>query len=90
MIHPLKTEQFDLVWRSDAQIAGLELYLPMSHDKLRVEYRRVFGEITVIITMRAYIAHGVWLYARFNLGLGAVEELMLDRGVDVSCDTIRR
>lgn len=59
MIHPLKTEQFDLVWRSDAQIAGLELYLPMSHDKLRVEYRRVFGEITVIVTMRAYIAHGV-------------------------------
>lgn len=41
MIHPLKTEQFDLVLRSDAQIAGLELYLPMSHDKLRVEYRRV-------------------------------------------------
>lgn len=90
MIHPLRTEQFDLVRRSDAQIAGLKRYLPVSHDKLRVEYRRVFGEITVIITMRAYIAHGVWLYARFNLGLGAVEELMLDRGVGVSYDTIRR
>jgi len=50
---------FDLVWRTDAQIEGLEHYLPMSHDKLRVEYRRVFGETTVIVTMRAYIAHGV-------------------------------
>ena len=36
------------------------------------------------------IAHVVWLYARFNLSLREVEELMLERGVDVSYETIRR
>lgn len=36
------------------------------------------------------IAHVVWLYARFNLSLLEVEELMLERGVDVSYETIRR
>ena len=35
------------------------------------------------------IAHVVWLYARFNLSLREVEEMMLERGVDVSCETIR-
>ena len=30
------------------------------------------------------IAHVVWLYARFKLGLREVEELMLARGVDIS------
>ncbi len=32
------------------------------------------------------IAHVVWLYVRFNLSLREVEELMLERGVDVSYD----
>ncbi|MBM1689569.1 IS6 family transposase [Sulfitobacter geojensis] len=36
------------------------------------------------------IAHVVWLYVRFNLSLREVEELMLERGVDVSHETIRR
>jgi putative transposase len=36
------------------------------------------------------IAHVVWLYARFNLSLREVEELMLERGVEVSYETIRR
>ena len=36
------------------------------------------------------IAHVVWLYVRFNLNLREVEELMLERGVDVSYETIRR
>ncbi len=36
------------------------------------------------------IAHVVWLYIRFNLSLREVEELMLERGVDVSYETIRR
>ena len=34
------------------------------------------------------IAHVVWLYARFNFSLREVEELMLERGVDVSYETI--
>ena len=36
------------------------------------------------------IQHAVWLYARFNLSLQDVEELMAERGVDVSYETIRR
>ena len=36
------------------------------------------------------IAHVVWLDARFNLSLREVEELMLECGVDLSYETIRR
>ncbi|MFF3159776.1 IS6 family transposase [Streptomyces sp. NPDC057910] len=36
------------------------------------------------------ISHCVWLYFRFPLGYREVEELMLERGVIVSYETIRR
>ena len=36
------------------------------------------------------IAHAVWLYIRFNLSLREVEEMLLERGIDVSYETIRR
>ena len=36
------------------------------------------------------IAHCVWLYFRFPLSFREVEELMLERGVIVSYETIRR
>jgi len=36
------------------------------------------------------IAHSVWLYVRFNLSLREVEEMLLERGVNVSYETIRR
>ena len=36
------------------------------------------------------IAHAVWLYCRFNLSLREVEEMLLERGIDVSYETIRR
>ncbi|WP_406162909.1 MULTISPECIES: IS6 family transposase [unclassified Streptomyces] len=36
------------------------------------------------------IAHAVWLYFRFPLSFREVEELMLERGVIVSCETVRR
>lgn len=35
------------------------------------------------------IAHVVWLYVRFNLSLREVKELILERGVDSSYETIR-
>jgi putative transposase len=38
----------------------------------------------------AIINHAVWLYCRFNLSLREVEEMFLQRGVDVSYETIRR
>ena len=36
------------------------------------------------------IKRAVWLYFRFNLSFRDVEELMFERGVDVSYETIRR
>jgi len=36
------------------------------------------------------IRRAVWMYFRFNLSFRDVEELMLERGVDVSYETIRR
>ena len=36
------------------------------------------------------IAHAVWLYFRFPLSLRLAEELLLERGIVVSYETIRR
>ena len=36
------------------------------------------------------IAHAVWLYVLFNLSLREVEEMLLERGIDVSYETVRR
>ncbi len=35
------------------------------------------------------IRHAVWLYFRFNLGLRDVEELLAQRGIEVSYETVR-
>ncbi len=34
--------------------------------------------------------HSIWLYARFTLSLRDVEEMLAERGLDVSYETIRR
>lgn len=36
------------------------------------------------------IAHALWLYYRFPLSLHHVEEMLLERGIVVSYETIRR
>lgn len=36
------------------------------------------------------ISHAVWLYCRFNMSFREVEELLLERGIDVSYETVRR
>jgi putative transposase len=38
----------------------------------------------------AIIRHAVWLYARFTLSYRDVEELLAERGLDVSYETVRR
>jgi len=55
--------------------------MPMQTEKTSYKRHRFPPQI---------IAHAVWLYVRFNLSLREVEELMLERGVDVSYETIRR
>ncbi|MEQ1610978.1 MAG: IS6 family transposase [Hyphomonadaceae bacterium] len=37
----------------------------------------------------AIIQHAVWLYFRFTLSLPAVEEMLTQRGIDISYETIR-
>ena len=39
---------------------------------------------------RAIIAHAVWLYFRFPLSLCLVAEMLLERGIIVSYETVRR
>ncbi len=36
------------------------------------------------------IAHVVWLYHRFSLSLREVEEMLLERGITLSYETIRK
>jgi hypothetical protein len=36
------------------------------------------------------IRHAIWLYLRFKLSYRDVEELLVERGLDVSCGTVRR
>src|SRR5271169_5562810 len=38
----------------------------------------------------AIIRHAVWLYARFTLSYRDVEELLAERGLDISYETVRR
>ena len=36
------------------------------------------------------IQHAIWLYIRFTLSSRDVEELLADRGLDISYETVRR
>jgi len=36
------------------------------------------------------IRHSIWLYARFTLSFRDIEDLLAERGVDVSYETVRR
>jgi transposase-like protein len=36
------------------------------------------------------IQHAIWLYARFTLSFRDIEELLAERGIDVSNETVRR
>jgi hypothetical protein len=38
----------------------------------------------------AIIQHAVWLYFRFTLSYRDVEDLLAERGIDVSYETVRR
>ena len=49
-------------------------------DSDRYKNHRFPGEI---------ISHGVWLYYRFTLSYRDVQELLLERGIDVSHEAIR-
>ena len=50
-------------------------------DPERYKNHRFPGEI---------ISHGVWLYYRFTLSYRDVQELLFERGIDVSHEAIRQ
>jgi putative transposase len=39
---------------------------------------------------RCFDQHAVWLYLRFTLSYRNIEDLLAERGIDISCETIRR
>ena len=53
----------------------------MSHDSAFVSPSSFSAEI---------IQHAIWLYLRFTLSYRDVEELLAERGLDVSYETVRR
>ena len=50
-------------------------------DPARYKHHRFPGEI---------ISHGVWLYSRFPLSYRDVQELLCERGIDVTHEAIRQ
>ena len=38
----------------------------------------------------AVIRHAVWLYVRFTLSYRDIEDLLAERGLDISYETVRR
>jgi transposase-like protein len=54
--------------------------MPPPATSARYKNHRFPGEI---------IRHGVWLYYRFTLSYRDVQELLLERGIDVSYEAIR-
>ena len=50
-------------------------------DTQRYKNHRFPGEI---------ISHGVWLYYRFNLSYRDVQDLLMERGIEVSHESIRQ
>jgi transposase-like protein len=39
---------------------------------------------------RSIIQHAIWLYLRFTLSYRDVEDLLAERGLDISYETVRR
>lgn len=62
----------------------------------RFDHRMTFGTLfrwdssSFGHTCPFVIRHAVWLYLRFNLGPRDVEDLLAERGLDVSYETVRR
>ena len=50
-------------------------------DKISFKHHRFQPDI---------IRHAVWLYARFTLSFRDVEDLLAERGLDISYETVRR
>ena len=50
---------------------------------IQISYRNLHFQPSIV-------QQAVWMYVRFNLSLRDVEELLAERGIEVSYETIRR
>jgi hypothetical protein len=66
----------------------------LSHQRWRASIRWVRWRMTISFSRHqfppAIIRHAVWLYLRFTLSYRDVEDLLAERGLDVSYETVRR
>jgi transposase-like protein len=75
-------------------IAEQALYWVLSRQRWRASIRWVRWRMTISFARHqfppAIIRHAVWLYLRFTLSYRDVEDLLAERGLDVSYETVRR
>jgi transposase-like protein len=66
----------------------------LSRERYRASVCRVRWRMTISFARHqfppAVIRHAVWLYVRFTLSYRDVEDLLAERGLDVSYETVRR
>ena len=66
----------------------------LSRERWRGLVRRVGLRMTISFARHQFppeiIRHAVWLYVRFTLSYRDVEDLLAERGLDVSYETVRR
>ena len=66
----------------------------MSRQRWRASMWRVRWSMTISFARHHFppviIRHAVWLYVRFTLSYRDVEDLLAERGLDVSYETVRR
>ena len=76
-------------WRRQLAIARA-----VSRQRWRVSVYRLRCRMTISFARHqfppAIIQHAVWLYVRFTLSYRDVEDLLAERGLDVSYETVRR
>jgi putative transposase len=72
----------------------IQATLASSQKLWRVRVERLRWCMTILFARHqfppAIIRHAVWLYVRFTLSYRDVEDLLSERGLDVSYETVRR
>ena len=99
-LHPLAIEDALLAHQlPKLDIYGDQLFVvarpaALSRERWRGLVRRVGWRMTISFARHQFpaeiIRHAVWLYVRFTLSYRDVEDLLAERGLDVSYETVRR
>jgi hypothetical protein len=77
-------------------IAVIEMSCFVTQTGSRRGWLRGYGRGMALLRYRRHrfppeiIQHAIWLYLRFTLSYRDVEELLAERGLDISYETVRR